>query len=205
MIVYEATKNEFIHDVFMDEVVDKIHEKYTEKIGRVNKSELRSWENSLLYMSRVLNDREIPDNAGIAIEFRIPYTSKRVDFLISGREDKKNNVVIIELKQWDHVEKVEGKEAIVKTFINRGLHEVTHPSYQAWSYAKLIEDYNETVQNENIKLYPCTYLHNYRLKKENDPLTDEVYSYYTEKAPVFVRGDAQKLRDFIKRYIQIRR
>lgn len=202
MIVYEATKNEFIHDVFMDEVVDKIHEKYTEKIGRVNKSELRSWENSLLYMSRVLNDREIPDNAGIAIEFRIPYTSKRVDFLISGREDKKNNVVIIELKQWDHVEKVEGKEAIVKTFINRGLHEVTHPSYQAWSYAKLIEDYNETVQNENIKLYPCTYLHNYRLKKENDPLTDEVYSYYTEKAPVFVRGDAQKLRDFIKRYIQ---
>lgn len=202
MIVYEATKDEFIHDVFMDQVVDKIHTKYTEKIGRVNESELRSWENSLLYMSRVLNDKEIPGNAGVAIEFRIPYTSKRVDFLISGRGDKKNSVIIVELKQWDYVEKVEGKEAIVKTVINRGLHELTHPSYQAWSYAMLIQDYNEAVQNENIHLYPCTYLHNYRKKKDKDPLTDKIYTYYIENAPVFVKGDAKKLQNFIKRYIK---
>lgn len=78
--------------------MDKIYEQYTEKIGRVNKSELRAWENSLLHMFRVLNDKEIPDNAGVAIEFRIPYTSKRVDFLISGRAEKKNSVVIVELK-----------------------------------------------------------------------------------------------------------
>lgn len=160
MIVYEATKNEFINHVFMDKVVDIIEEKYTEKIGKVNKGELRSWENSLQYMSRVLNDKQIPDNAGVAIEFKIPYTSKRVDFLISGRGEKKNSVVIVELKQWDFVEKVEGKEAIVKTLLNRAIREHTHPSYQAWSYAMLIEDYNETVQNENIGLYPCTYLHN---------------------------------------------
>lgn len=182
--------------------MDKIYEQYTEKIGRVNKSELRAWENSLLHMFRVLNDKEIPDNAGVAIEFRIPYTSKRVDFLISGRAEKKNSVVIVELKQWDRVEKVEGKEAIVKTFINRGLHEITHPSYQAWSYAMLIQDYNETVQNENIQLYPCAYLHNYPKRKREDPLTDKIYDYYIEKAPVFVKGDARKIRNFIKRYIK---
>jgi uncharacterized protein len=202
MIVYEATKEEFVKHVFMDELVDRIEESFSEKIGKVNKNELRSWENSLQYMSRVLNDKQIPDNVGVAIEFKIPYTEKRVDFLISGRGEKTNNVVIDELKQWDFVEKVEGKEAIVKTAINRGLHELTHPSYQAWSYAMLIKDYNETVQNENIDLHPCAYLHNYRKQESNDPLTDRIYHHYIEEAPVFLRGDARKLQNFIKRHIK---
>jgi uncharacterized protein len=202
MIVYEATKKEFVNQVFSDELVDRIEESFSEKIGRVNKNELRSWENSLQYMSRVLNDKQIPENVGVAIEFKIPYTAKRVDFLISGRGEKTNNVVIVELKQWDFVEKVEGKEAIVKTAINRGLHELPHPSYQAWSYAMLIKDYNETVQNENIDLHPCAYLHNYRKQERHDPLTDKIYHYYIDKAPVFLRGDARKLQNFIKRHIK---
>lgn len=128
LIVYEATKDEFIHDVFMDRVVDKIHKQYTEKIGRVNKSELRSWENSLLYMSRVLNDKEIPDNAGVAIEFRIPYTSKRVDFLISGREEKKNSVIIVELKQWILWKRLKVKKPLSKHSLTKDcMNSPTHP------------------------------------------------------------------------------
>lgn len=38
------------------------------------------------YMYRVLSDQEIPNDAGVAIEFKIPHTSKRVDFLISGSD-----------------------------------------------------------------------------------------------------------------------
>ena len=38
----------------------------------------------------------IPENSGIAIEYNIPQTSKRVDFIISGCNEKKDtNVVII--------------------------------------------------------------------------------------------------------------
>ncbi len=140
-------------------------------------------------------------NAGVAIEFKIPYTSKRVDFLISGKKGEKNPVVIVELKQWSAVEVISGKEAIVKTVINRAKVETTHPSYQAWSYAALIKDYNENAQNEEIGLYPCAYLHNYSYSGEHNPLTDKVYQYYIEQAPVFLKGDAQKLRNFIKRYI----
>jgi uncharacterized protein len=119
MIVYAATKDEFLKDVFEDQ----------------------PWDNSMKYMYLVLSDNEIPSNAGVAIEFKIPHTSKLVDFLISGKDHNHNNsVVIVELKQWDKVEKVEGKEAIVKTVINRHMVETTHPSYQAWSYASLIKD-----------------------------------------------------------------
>ncbi|KIL40251.1 ATP-binding protein [Gordoniibacillus kamchatkensis] len=202
MIVYEATKNEFITDVFMDNLVEHISTNFKEKIGNVNIGEVRAWDRSMQYMYRVLVDPEIPANAGVAIEFKVPYTSKRIDFLISGRNDRSDSVMVVELKQWDSLEKVEGKEAIVKTFLNKGVKETPHPSYQVWSYSALIEDYNENVQNEGIKLYPCAYLHNYLISNLNDPLVDPIYRPYIEQAPVFAKGDAEKLRNFIKTYIK---
>jgi uncharacterized protein len=201
MIVYEASKREFLDHVDKDILVTHILNQFELKLGRTSESEIRSWDNSMLHMYRVLNDQTIPDDAGVAIEYKIPYTSKRVDFLLSGHDGETDSVVIVELKQWSELQKVEGKEAIVKTAINRGLHEVTHPSYQAWSYAALIEDYNENVQEQFIQLKPCAYLHNYRIQP-NDPLTDKHYDYYLNLAPVYAKGEVEKLRSFIKKYIK---
>lgn len=201
MIVYEASKQEFLNHVDKDVLVTHILDRFEKKIGHTSESEIRSWDNSMLHMYRVLNDTAIPDDAGVAIEYQVPNTSKRVDFLLSGHDGDKDSVVIVELKQWDKVDKVEGKEAIVKTAINRGLREIAHPSYQAWSYATLIKDFNQNVQEQFIQLKPCAYLHNYR-KTENDPLTDNCYSYYVDLAPVYVKGDVEKLRDFIKKHIK---
>lgn len=55
-------------------------------------------------MYKVLNDNEIPNNAGVAIEFNIPATKCRIDFTLSGYDDyNKKNVLIIELKHWKNV------------------------------------------------------------------------------------------------------
>ena len=201
LIVYEASKKDFLEHVDRDVLVDHILDQFERKLGRTSKSEIRSWDNSMLHMYRVLNDQSIPNDAGVAIEYKIPHTSKRVDFLLSGHDGKQDSVVIVELKQWQEVEKIEGKEAIVKTALGGGLREVAHPSYQAWSYASLIEDYNENVQEQLIQLKPCAYLHNYR-KGMNDPLTDNYYEYYLNLAPVYAKGDVEKLRSFIKKYIK---
>src|SRR5699024_9847175 len=154
------------------------------------------------YMYRVLIDEAIPNDSGVAIEFNIPYSSKRVDFIITGRNGTKESVVIVELKQWEKVEKVVGKDAIVKTYLGGGVRETAHPSYQAWSYASLIKDYNENVQRDYDDLYTCSYLHNYNTQKPQDDLTHQGYNYYIEDAPVFVKGDAAKLREFIKHHIK---
>lgn len=202
MIVYDETKEHFMNAVEADSISDDIYSAYKKVIGRSNKSQIRSWENSMEYMYKVLNDENIPNNAGVAIEFTIPSTSKRIDFILSGiDENNKDSVVIIELKQWKHAEKVEGKEDIVKTYVGKGLREVTHPSYQAWSYACLLEDFNETVQNDCIALYPCAYLHNYKITP-TDPITDEIYSDIIGKAPMYGSGDVLKLRKFISKYIK---
>lgn len=202
MLVYDGTKTDFLRSVEQDTIAFEIEQNIYEKMNRhTARNEFRSWENSLEYMYKVLNDNEIPENSGIAIEYNIPQTSKRVDFLISGYDkDEKGNVVIVELKQWDKIEAVKGKDALVETYTGNAMRQVVHPSYQAWSYAMLIADYNESVQEEQIHLWPCSYLHNYR-RKENDPLDDEQYQIYLEDAPAFTRGQVDNLRAFIKKSI----
>ncbi|MGU3473591.1 hypothetical protein ACLBWT_20870 [Paenibacillus sp. D51F] len=85
------------------------------------------------------------------IEYKIPSTSKRIDFVIAGRdqEDKKN-FIIIKLKQWESAE-ASTKEDIVKTYINGSVRETTHPSYQAWSYRQFMYDMNEIVYKSEMK------------------------------------------------------
>lgn len=159
MIIYKASKREFIEHVDNDSISIVIEKAYREKVGKVSLAEKRAWKNSMLYMYKALNVSEIPNDATIAIEYRIPATSMRIDFIISGvdKEDKQN-VVIIELKQWESIEKVEDENAIVKTFINKGIRRTTHPSYQAWTYACAIEDYNEAVEK---KRYYYIHVHIY--------------------------------------------
>jgi len=56
---------------------------------------------------------------------------------------------------------IDGQDAIVETYTGGANRRVVHPCYQAWSYAALIRDYNEYVQDNEIGLHPCAYLHNY--------------------------------------------
>ena len=68
-----ASKKEFLHHVDQDELVTHILEQFKLKLCRgTSQSEIRSWDNSMLHMYRVLNDQNIPDDAGVAIEYNIP-------------------------------------------------------------------------------------------------------------------------------------
>lgn len=95
MIVYEATKAEFVDSVFSGSITDEIYDVYKQKIGKSNESQIRSWENSMQFMYRILVDGEIPDDCGVAIEFTIPTTSKRIDFIITGQDGANTDSVVI--------------------------------------------------------------------------------------------------------------
>lgn len=203
MLIYEGTKDKFLMSVEQDLIAIEIENNIYERMHRhTAKNEFRAWENSMEYMYKVLNDQDIPSDAGIAIEYNIPQTSKRVDFLISGYGKKDDaNVVLIELKQWDELEAVPGRDGLVQTYTGNAMRQVVHPSYQAWSYAMLISDYNASVQEGMVSIFPCAYLHNYRRRKQ-DPIDARQYETYLEDAPAFTRGEVTKLRDFIKKSIR---
>jgi len=200
MIVYSGTKQTFSEHVRNNVIADKIHEAFVSLIGQKSSpGEIRSWENSMMYMNNVLSDEAIPNNAGVAIEYKIPTSSKRVDFILTGSNETQSEIaIIVELKQWDKIQTT-NEDGIVETFVGGGIRRVTHPSYQAWSYARLIKDFSEVVQNDNIEIIPCAYLHNY---VQDEAISDPFYEEYLEKAPLFLRKESGDLTNFIKKFIK---
>ena len=201
MIVYAATKQQFLKDNDNDDIEEVILRHYKEATGkRVGASEIKSWQGSLTYMAKVLRDEGLPNDAGLAIELHIPQSSKRIDFLLTGRDaNQGKNAVLIELKQWSK-STATSKDAIVKTALGGGLVETIHPSYQVWSYAALLEGFNEAVYDKSIEVRPCAYLHNY---VSDGVINSAHYQAYISKAPLFLKGpdELEKLRTFLKTHI----
>ena len=202
MIIYQSNKAHFIKDLLSEELPEIIEASFKNNKGhRVAKNELRSWKESLRSMGAIITDDGIPNDVGISIEYSIPQTSKRIDFIITGQnESKQDQVVIIELKQWQSAELTD-KDAVVKTRFQHGVAETNHPSYQAWSYSELLNQFNETVYTSMINIAPCAYLHNYI---EDDVIRNSFYHPHVEKAPVFLKGkkEKEKLKSYVKKLVR---
>ncbi len=203
MLIYTGTKRQFDTDVINYTIAQQIENAFKEKgLSHDNESEFMAWQNSLSYMQNVLSDDAFNDDISIAIEYQIPQTSKRVDFIVAGADsDQSDNVVIIELKQWEDAERT-SRHGVVTAFTGGSLKAVAHPSYQAYSYAKTIENFNATVQDEHIGIFPCAYLHNYRESKR-DEIDNQLYADIIKEAPLYIKNEEEKLRDFIKRYVTV--
>ncbi|WP_405230362.1 DNA/RNA helicase domain-containing protein [Lentisalinibacter sediminis] len=200
MIVYSGTAGEFTEDVFANRIEEKIQRAFVDRLAhRTSKNEIRSWRNSMQYMNNILVSGSTPKDARVAIEYRIPLTSKRVDFILSGRDaDQRDTAIIVELKQWETVKETP-KDAVVRTYVGGAEREVLHPSYQAWTYASLIQDFNETVQSDVIAIRPCAYLHNC---EDGAVINSAFYRDHIDRAPSFLKSDTDKLRAFIEKYVK---
>ncbi|MFP4560050.1 MAG: DNA/RNA helicase domain-containing protein [Thiohalorhabdus sp.] len=199
MLIYAADKKQFLRDVRGNQIDERILDNMEMKgFSSVSPSEIASWRHSMQHMANVLEEGGISDDAGVAIEYLIPQTAKRVDFILTGQDsDSQETAVIVELKQWESVEAT-AKDAIVETFVGGAVREVPHPSYQAWTYKALLEDFNETVQEEAIRLWPCAYLHNCKSPDVVSPF----YGEHLEQAPAFLKEDADKLARFLRQYVR---
>ncbi|MDD3422617.1 MAG: DUF2075 domain-containing protein [Bacilli bacterium] len=202
MIVYESTLADFNHHVIMNEMSDLLLDKLHQLgIGGGSGSEVRSWDNSLRFMKDVLEDEDFPKDLQVAVEYNIPASSRRVDFIVYGCDkEKHDNLVIVELKQWGKVQKINdiSNHSVLSDL--KGNKPTEHPSYRAYIYKKMLLNYSEYLNDSEDNLLPCAYCHN--LKEEYRPqLEDKIYEQWIKEAPVFFKNDVQKLRNFIKKYI----
>ena len=69
------------------------------------------------------------------------------------------------------------------------------------SYCQLITNFNVSVQDDNISLVPCAFLHNYP-NKDKYILEDEVYSDVVSKAPLFCEQEREELGRFINNHVK---
>jgi DUF2075 family protein len=197
VIIYLETREEFLKHVREQRIEVEVRERYIAITGhKVAANEFRAWQNSLQCVGNVLQFEAIPRELGVAIEYSIHNTAKRIDLLLSGRNEAGDPAaVIMELKQWETVEPTD-LDGVVRTFLGKGPRETIHPSYQAMSYGALLRGFNTAVVEHRISLMPCAYLHNCT---DGSGITDARYHPYLEQAPVFLRHDNAAMAAFLSR------
>ena len=203
MIVYSETKGAFVQDVKKSVIATKILDKIREKgLNAGQEREFAAWHNSMKFMRDIVDDDAIDDEVQIAIEYNIPQTSKRVDFIIIGANEKgHDHIVIVELKQWTKAEIVDDDmHFCVRTYVANDNRIVCHPSYQAYSYSRFISNYSQVVHNNDIRLIPCAYLHNY-LPVFKEALSADIYKEWFTSAPFFIMDEAQDFSDYVKQFV----
>ncbi len=200
MRLYSGSSKQFIDDAVRNQIAQKLSDAFF-YYYRYNPSpgEKRSWQNSLSKMSELIQYAELLDH-GIILEFQLPQSSKRLDFLICGKDEfKSDNTVIVELKQWDACEEAEGPNEVI-TYLNGIKREVLHPSAQVGQYEMYLSDTHTAFYEDNpIKLDACSYLHNY-FRDPEDAIFADKFKPILDRNPIFTADDV----DIFINYLQER-
>ena len=201
MLLYQGTSDEFVSETTKNAIVDKLEGSFKRQMGyNPSEPERRSWQNSLRAMALVVASSGLKKH-GVGIEYQLPGSSKRLDFMITGFSvDKKKEAVIIELKQWEKTEPGDGDKVV--TFVGQRERDVLHPSVQVGNYRQYLSDQLVALHEgeTSIRLSACSYLHNYSLEKD-DPLLEEKFKAVVQKNPVFSKDDVDKLVTYLNNFV----
>lgn len=207
MIIYNQNVNDFISDCGLGPshincIAEKIRAESIKKGYPVGNSdgEQESWTNSLPEVAKALMSPLIDKNLDVAVEYKFDVSRKRVDFLIYGKSDSDQlSVVIIELKQWSETIKRSALSGYVYTFGGgKKEDDHLHPSIQAYNYAETIRFFDEFAYQNNLDVEACSYLHNLVYSAL---INDKNLFPVIAVAPVFLKGDKDKVTAFIHKYI----
>lgn len=194
MIAYNETLNTFFEHVNQNVIATKVQEKLGRKVGE---SEQRAFRNSLPAIANALRNANLPGDLDVAIEYKIPLTNLRIDFIIAGADEHdKDHIVICELKQWEEVKSTDMDDIVLV-----GNEQHVHPSWQAYSYGTTISNFNEYVYTNDVEINTCTFLHNYKREYIGE-LCAPIYSEGIKRAQPFISDQYVDLARFVKKYIK---
>lgn len=201
MRLYEATVVDFRDDVIYNRIADKIAKNFEEYFNRkAPESEFRAWNNSLPKLKEVLDTSNLLQN-NIIIEYGLPFAkNSRIDVILFGKDEEKNdNIVIIELKQWsnDYVEDSEDDGNVVVDY-GRFKKSDLHPSLQVEGYYWHLKDYMTIFEEETPAfLSACVYCHNYT-KGTNEVLYLPKFSKNLQEYPLFSKQEMVELGKYLQ-------
>ena len=202
MELYSGTIKEFNQDTLQNKIALKLQDAFFNYFGyNPPNSEIRSWKNSLRAIKDVFYLSKFEDH-GVILEYQLPLSSKRLDCIICGRDKNgKDNAVIIELKQWEQC--IAGISDTVVTWVGGSNREILHPSAQVGQYKEYLQENHTVFYEANpVKLDACTYLHNYKIVKRDDILSDQ-FDSWLKRYQLFSAGDVKKLSNFLKEKLSL--
>jgi uncharacterized protein len=198
MRLYSGSSTQFLNDTIHNEIGDKLKESFFQYFRYYpSPNEVQSWRNSLRAVSQVFDYSGLNDH-GIILEYQLPQTSKRLDCMITGKDQAgSDRAVIIELKQWEKCESSDGENEVA-TWVGGAKREVLHPSAQVGQYKMYLQDLHPSFDGESaIKLDAVSYLHNYTLI-QNDELLAEKFTEKIKENPLFCADAVDAFSGFLK-------
>jgi DUF2075 family protein len=201
MRLYEGAITDFNKAVLANEIADRIGRSFEQYYRhRVNPSEFRAWQQSLNFLKNSFEFSGLVENR-IIIEYELPYSTRRIDALIFGRDHSQNDsVVLMELKQWSN-ENVADCEADGNVIVDFGRFkkEQAHPSLQVQGYHYDLKDFLTIFgEKPEIALQSCAYCHNYAREGQNPVLFLPKFKKESDEFPVFTKEDTQALGVYLK-------
>ncbi len=199
MIIYSNSIEQFRQDVLYNRIADIMSEAFISSFGyKPQLSELLSFQNSLSRVKDIIEIAGIKDNH-IALEYKVPYNQSRIDCLLFGKDiTGKDNILLIELKQWTSVKPLEIEGNYVETYTGGGMRVVPHPSQQVKGYHNYLLDFVEEFNKEPyLNLTSCSYCHNYSTS-DRSGLFNPIYKNITAEFPIYCREDVTRLATKLK-------
>ncbi|MFZ4564530.1 MAG: hypothetical protein ACOYNU_14205, partial [Bacteroidales bacterium] len=104
MRLFAGSSRQFIDLNRRNQMSPLLEGEFLRQLGRrPSTQEVFSWTNSLLRLSILFEDARVT-NQGIFLEYQLPSYGNRIDCIVCGKDEtKKDQAVIIELKQWSQV------------------------------------------------------------------------------------------------------
>lgn len=204
--IYQESLRTFNQDLFDGVLTQKLINALKDSHVGVPQSQKNTFDESLSKLGLIFGPSYLDQEIMCCIEYRIRSSGGcRIDFMLSGYDEYNNkNVIVIELKRWsrENVNLIPGSQN-VNAFVAReeGYKETVHPSFQSFNYCDMMQLFYKEVNDNNINLHPCSYLHNY-IEKEPPVLLDDRFINILELSPMFTKTDNSKLVEFIKKYIK---
>jgi DUF2075 family protein len=196
--LYLGSTKEFVTDSIQHRIAEKLGDAYYEYFRfRASVSEFNSWQNSLTALTANIQYARLLDH-GIILELQLPLSSARLDVLLTGHDDqRRQNAVIIELKQWSSVTDSEIDDC-VRTHLGGAERDVPHPSVQAGNYRQYLADMNSAFSEpvDPITLDACTWLHNLEETSQRRLLAPR-FADALSRAPLFAGHDADQFNGYL--------
>lgn len=192
-VIYSEPQDVFFKDVLLNQVASKMRDNQNSfSNSKVTGSEFRSWENSPKAVKLLMELSQVKDTY-VTFEYQVPYTQRRIDCMLYGRNDDNKGVVIhIELKQWDKVVATNIEGNFVETYTGVPNNRVAHPSQQVKGYHNYLTGFVEVFEENEIGLFGCAYCHNYDYIGD-EGLYDPMYKSILEEYPVYSKNQVQDL------------
>ena len=189
---------EFVHDTTHNRIADKLTDAFIRYYRyRPSPSEIGSWRNSLRAMSLIVADAKLDDH-GVMLEYQLPMSSRRLDFLVCAKDRTgRDQAIIVELKQWEACEE-SGADDLVASHLGGRMRDVLHPSVQVGQYQQYLKDNNSAFYDEtdSVGLDACCYLHNYTAC-EGDVLLASKFEQVLREYKLYDSTQSEELSQFL--------